>query len=153
MSLLPNAAQDKEQADVIRQVLILCPVVHRSLVIAIATIMIVFSAPSFGQSISGATQPIISNPPISAAQRKALMRIARDTWGFYAADVDPNTHLPMDNLGANGEGRYTSASNIGVYLWAVVAANDLGLVVCPIFCTRFIVSVARLTLLIDSRSR
>ena len=25
-------------------------------------------------------------------------------------------------------GRYTSAANIGVYLWAVVSANDLGLI-------------------------
>jgi hypothetical protein len=61
----------------------------------------------------------------------ALMRIARDTWGFYAADVDPNTHLPMDNFGANGKGTYTSAANIGVYLWAVVAANDLELISRP----------------------
>jgi hypothetical protein len=96
--------------------------------IAIATIMMVFSAPSFGQSTSNATQPVLSYPPISAAQRHTLMRIARDTWDFYAADVDPNTHLPMDNFGSNGQGRYTSAANIGVYLWAVVAANDLGLI-------------------------
>jgi hypothetical protein len=96
--------------------------------IAIATIMMVFSAPSFGQSTRDATQPVLSYPPISAAQRHTLMRIARDTWGFYAADVDPNTHLPMDNFGSNGQGRYTSAANIGVYLWAVVAANDLGLI-------------------------
>ena len=34
----------------------------------------------------------------------------------------------MDNLGANGVGKYTSASNIGVYLWAVVAASDLELI-------------------------
>jgi hypothetical protein len=41
----------------------------------------------------------------------------------------------MDNLtfadgsGApTGSGRYTSAANIGVYLWAVVAARDLGLI-------------------------
>jgi hypothetical protein len=24
--------------------------------------------------------------------------IARDTWRFYQADVDPGTHLPLDNL-------------------------------------------------------
>jgi hypothetical protein len=77
---------------------------------------------------------------LSPAQRATLMGIARDTWKFYAADVDPGTHLPMDNLtfagGSAGSannvptsyGRYTSAANIGVYLWAVVAARDLGLV-------------------------
>src|SRR5205807_5486304 len=46
----------------------------------------------------------------------------------------PNTHLPLDNIGLGGaraKGAYTSAANIGVYLWAVVAANDLGLVSRP----------------------
>ena len=72
---------------------------------------------------------------LSDAQRSSLMAIARDTWKFYAKDVDPQTHLPMDNLTYAGGspvptsyGRYTSAANIGVYLWAVVAAHDLGLI-------------------------
>jgi hypothetical protein len=72
---------------------------------------------------------------LTAGERAALMGIARDTWKFYAFDVDPGTHLPMDNLTFAGGsatptsyGRYTSAANIGVYLWAVVAARDLGLV-------------------------
>ncbi len=66
------------------------------------------------------------------------MSIARDTWKFYRADVDPKTHLPLDNLTyASGSakptayGRYTSAANIGVYLWAVVSARDLGLISRP----------------------
>ena len=48
------------------------------------------------------------------------------------------THLPLDNLTfaalfapPTGYGRYTSAANIGVYLWAVTAAQDLGLVTRP----------------------
>jgi hypothetical protein len=72
---------------------------------------------------------------LTAPQRATLLGIARDTWKFYQADVDPHTHLPLDNLTFAGGsatptayGRYTSASNIGVYLWAVVAARDLGLV-------------------------
>jgi hypothetical protein len=72
---------------------------------------------------------------LTGGERAALMGIARDTWKFYAVDVDPGTHLPMDNLTFAGGsatptsyGRYTSAANIGVYLWAVVAARDLGLV-------------------------
>jgi Putative glucoamylase/Protein of unknown function (DUF3131) len=72
---------------------------------------------------------------LSAAQREALLAIARDTWRFYGADVDPGTHLPLDNITFAGGaatptsyGRYTSAANIGVYLWAVVAAKDLGLI-------------------------
>jgi hypothetical protein len=66
---------------------------------------------------------------LSAHQRRVLHHIARDTWRFYAADVNPVTHLPLDNLGPGAvRGAYTSAANIGVYLWAVVAAHDLGLI-------------------------
>src|SRR5581483_1041337 len=62
-------------------------------------------------------------------QRGILYGIARDTWRFYGADVDPATHLPLDNLGPGAtRGAYTSAANVGVYLWAVVAARDLGLI-------------------------
>ena len=56
-------------------------------------------------------------PPLSGHQRSVLQGIARDTWRFYAADVDPGTHLPLDNLGPGAtRGAYTSAANIGVYL-------------------------------------
>jgi hypothetical protein len=73
--------------------------------------------------------PAAARPPLSAQQRSVLQGIARDTWRFYAADVDPGTHLPLDNLGPGAtRGTYTSAANIGVYLWAVVAARDLGLI-------------------------
>ena len=72
---------------------------------------------------------------LTSAQRADLRAIARDTWNFYSADVDPNTHLPLDNITYAGGsatptsyGRYTSASNVGVYLWAVVSASDLGLI-------------------------
>ena len=63
------------------------------------------------------------------AQKAVLRGIAQDTWRFYGADVDPVTHLPLDNLGPGTvRGTYTSAANVGVYLWAVVAAHDLGLI-------------------------
>ena len=131
MSLLLHASQNKQQADPIRQISARCPAVHYWQRIAIAAVLMVFSGPSFGQPTPGATRRILSYPPIPTAERRALMQIARDTWGFYAADVDPNTHLPMDNFGANGLGTYTSAANIGVYLWGVVAANDLELISRP----------------------
>jgi len=71
-------------------------------------------------------------PGLTAAQRSVLHGIASDTWKFYAADVDPVTHLPMDNLGpGTTQGAYTSAANIGVYLWAVISAHDLGLISRP----------------------
>ena len=75
---------------------------------------------------------------LSSSQRASLLAIARDTWKFYGADVDQATSLPMDNITFAGGapnptsfGHYTSAANIGVYLWAVVAARDLGLVSEP----------------------
>ena len=66
---------------------------------------------------------------LTTHQRAALLQIAGDTWRFYGADVDPTTHLPLDNLGpGTTRGIYTSAANIGVYLWAIVAAHDMGLI-------------------------
>jgi hypothetical protein len=79
-----------------------------------------------------------AGPGLSSSQRAELRAIARDTWRFYSLAVDPRTHLPLDNLTFAGRaasptafGRYTSASNVGVYLWAVVAAYDLGLIARP----------------------
>jgi hypothetical protein len=67
--------------------------------------------------------------PLSAHQRVVLRQIAGDTWRFYAADIAPATKLPMDNLGPGAiRGQYTSAANVGVYLWAVVAAHDMRLI-------------------------
>ena len=67
---------------------------------------------------------------LTDAQQRVLYEIARQTWRFFDADTDPNTHLPMDNIGlyaAPARGAYTSPSNVGVYLWSMVAANDLRL--------------------------
>jgi hypothetical protein len=73
-----------------------------------------------------------SGGALSAKQRSVLQGIAQATWKFYGADVDPTTHLPLDNLGPGAvRGTYTSAANIGVYLWAVVAAHDLRLISRP----------------------
>jgi hypothetical protein len=67
-------------------------------------------------------------------QNQVLFAIARHTWRFFAADVDPHTALPMDNIGLDGApeaGVYTSPTNIGVYFWSIVAARDLGLITAP----------------------
>jgi Putative glucoamylase len=66
---------------------------------------------------------------LTAQQRSVLLGVARDTWKFYASDVDPTTHLPLDNIGpGTTRGNYTSAANVGVYLWAVVSASDLHII-------------------------
>jgi hypothetical protein len=85
-----------------------------------------------------AGQPASANSPttkpgnpsqLSSQQRAALLGMARDTWAFFAKDVDPTTNLPLDNIGpGNTRGTYTSAANIGVYLWSVVSAGDLNLI-------------------------
>jgi Putative glucoamylase/Protein of unknown function (DUF3131) len=68
-------------------------------------------------------------PSFTSHQRSVLRSIAADTWRFFEKDVDPTTNLPLDNLGPGSvRGEYTSSANIGVYLWAVVAARDLGLI-------------------------
>jgi hypothetical protein len=68
----------------------------------------------------------LTSAQLTSTQRAALLQVARDSWKFYQRDVDPHTHLPLDNLGpGTTRGNYTSAANIGVYLWAVVSARDL----------------------------
>ncbi|MGA2925583.1 MAG: glucoamylase family protein [Solirubrobacteraceae bacterium] len=80
-------------------------------------------------ALSGAAAPGAGAASLTRHQQAVLYGIARATWRFYAADVDPATHLPLDNLGPGDvRGQYTSAANVGVYLWAVVAADDLGLI-------------------------
>src|SRR4051794_28818907 len=105
---------------------------HRLPIVSVAFILLLFTM----------AVPTLAGPPEQAgngggsgnftpAQRRALQQIAQDTWNFYAADVDANTALPRDNIGFYGapaQGNYTSPTNVGVYLWSIVAANDLHLI-------------------------
>jgi Putative glucoamylase/Protein of unknown function (DUF3131) len=102
--------------------------------LAALTTIALLMGPLSVRAAGGTGNAVAEFSGLSADQRAVLFEIARDTWQFYSADVDPNTHLPMDNIGLGGapaKGAYTSAANIGVYLWAVVAANDLGLIRRP----------------------
>jgi Putative glucoamylase len=103
--------------------------------VLLAAALVPAAQASAGQS---AGFPVAAYAGLTQAQRANLLSIARDTWKFYAADVDSATNLPMDNVTFAGGsakptsyGRYTSAANIGVYLWAVVSARDLGLIAAP----------------------
>ncbi len=70
-----------------------------------------------------------SDSGLTRQQRANLYGVAKDTWKFFEKDVDPTTHLPLDNLGPGStRGSYTSAANIGVYLWSVVSATDLKII-------------------------
>ena len=81
-------------------------------------------------SASAATHNSAQSDGLTSGQNAVLYTIARQTWRFFDADTDPNTHLPMDNLGLYGapNGPYTSPTDIGVYFWSVVAARDLGFI-------------------------
>ena len=85
-----------------------------------------------GAGLSGQAFAAGGGQGLTPQQRTVLHGIAADTWRFYGADVDAVTHLPLDNLGPGAvRGAYTSAANIGVYLWAVVAARDMHLIDTP----------------------
>jgi hypothetical protein len=106
--------------------------------VAAAAVVALVLLPQQAQGAGGTASPVTNAGGLTSAQRASLMSIARDTWKFYSVDVDATTHLPLDNLTFAGGsatptsyGRYTSAANIGVYLWAVVAARDLGLISRP----------------------
>jgi hypothetical protein len=113
-----------------------------SALVAAAAMAALASGP-LGGSAPGAASAAVRSPAadqpqpspqssLTSAQRSDLYGIARDTWAFYAKDVDPSTHLPLDNLGPGDvRGNYTSAANIGLYLDAVVSANDLKLISRP----------------------
>ena len=70
--------------------------------------------------------------PASAAPKGGLERYARDTWHSFVLMVEPATGLPADNIrgdlhpGTRSE--YTSPTNIGMYMWATLAARDLGFI-------------------------
>ena len=99
-----------------------------------AFILLILALPSATQA---QTAPPVQVAPqhqtLTPEQRRTLEAIARDTWKFYGygADIDSNTDLPRDNIGFNGapaQGNYTSPTNIGLYLWSIVAAQDMHLI-------------------------
>jgi hypothetical protein len=74
--------------------------------------------------------------PPAGDDRAFLEQVARDTWRGLAAFVDREHGLPVDHVAFGGQaaagraqvGDYTSPSNIGLWLMAVVAAERLGLI-------------------------
>jgi hypothetical protein len=72
--------------------------------------------------------------PAAAADRDraTLSRYARDTWRSFEKLVVPSTGIPADNIDGrlrpSSRSEYTSPTNIGMYLWATLAARDLGLI-------------------------
>jgi hypothetical protein len=65
-------------------------------------------------------------------ERATMQRWAADTWASFVAMTDPATGLPSDNIAGDLEedsrAAYTSPTNIGMYIWATLAARDLRLI-------------------------
>ncbi|MDZ7842854.1 MAG: glucoamylase family protein [Gammaproteobacteria bacterium] len=69
-------------------------------------------------------------PPLTAAERRYLRRVARRTWQFFEQFMGPDNHwLPPDNYQEEPRpavARRTSPTNIGMALLASLCAYDLG---------------------------
>lgn len=80
------------------------------------------------------TAAVAGAGPVTAAtpERDTLQRWAADTWASFVAMTNPETGLPADNIGGDldpaSRSAYTSPTNIGMYIWATLAARDLQLI-------------------------
>jgi hypothetical protein len=102
---------------------------RRSAIAAGVAALLAVSLGTAAPAASASTGSVAPPPALTAHQRSVLHQIATDTWRFYEKDVDPHTNLPLDNLGPGStRGTYTSSANIGVYMWAVVAAYDMHII-------------------------
>jgi hypothetical protein len=86
---------------------------------------------------SGVGQPPLAQgltidptPQLAPGQQQTLRQVAARTWAFLSGpDLDPVTHLPLNNVPLAGSSApvFTSPTEIGLYLSSIVAARDLGL--------------------------
>lgn len=66
---------------------------------------------------------------LSNADLLLLDSWARDTWRGLVALTDPKTGLPADSIGIDGTlSPFTSPTNIASWLWAVLAAREIGII-------------------------
>lgn len=80
---------------------------------------------------------LVNRSTLPASDRDFLFRLARDTWRGLDALTDEQTGLPWDHVVLSAEasgavqahpGDYVTTSSIGLYLVAIVAAYELGLI-------------------------
>ena len=81
-------------------------------------------------TLASATIPATAHSRPSADS--TLQRYAADTWHSFVKLVEPRTGLPADNIGGRlhprSRSEFTSPTNIGMYMWATLAARDLDLI-------------------------
>jgi hypothetical protein len=79
----------------------------------------------------GAAQRELSEEGLLPGQRE-LQGYARATWHCFVKLVVPSTGLPADHicrdLNPQSRAKYTSPTNIAMYMWATLAARDLELI-------------------------
>ncbi len=69
---------------------------------------------------------------LEPSERETLRRYARDTWKSFQA-MSRDGELPADGLRRNSQGAWeptkkTTPTDIGAYLWSVLAAESLGII-------------------------
>src|SRR5258708_37912287 len=73
---------------------------------------------------------VLQDVPLTAADRRELRRIARQTWGFFETFVGPDDHwLPPDNFQEEPRPQVahrTSPTNMGLLLLSTLSAHDFG---------------------------
>jgi hypothetical protein len=99
---------------------------------------------------------VVDRSELPSDDHAFLERLARDTWHGIEAMADLGTGLPIDHLRfPNGSlaprevefGDYTTTTNIGLYLAAVVGAHELGLIDDASAAARLAKTLATLRLL------
>ncbi len=73
-----------------------------------------------------------ASPDLNAADRATLQQWGAATWHSFVKLVNPRSGLPSDWIGGDlkpqSRAAYTSPTNIAMYMWAVIAARDLGFI-------------------------
>lgn len=87
--------------------------------------------------LNGFPDQVVVKKSFPQEERAFLTEIARDTWRFFDQVVDREHALPLDTIQLGEKkavdrglwiGDYTNVTNIGLYLMAVVSAQDLGFI-------------------------
>ncbi len=86
-------------------------------------------------ALIAALTPAVTSAHKGGDDDRALKRYAAATWLSFDKLVIPLTGLPADYIGGSllpsSRAAFTSPTNIAMYLWATLAARDLGLISSP----------------------
>jgi hypothetical protein len=97
----------------------------------LTVLALLVGARPFGPCVSQAAS-LTGKSALSADERATLLKYAKDTWHSFL-ELSCESGLPADSLTRTGKGwsrplTHTSPSNIGAYLWSILAAERLHLI-------------------------